>query len=325
MNMRFFQLMLLCSITAFCTGSEGSKSTDKPAEAEAIAQAIRLNVLHQVMPLIAQGQPEVWLPVILRPHLMLTAEDKQDILKAVCTGTDAKTFETLWQNGFRFVEKDKYKALEGFTSKEVLSFLLKQDSTLSVHQLFRDAIRLGQDEKARWLWKEKGADPKHNDPRPFHYSAIHIAAMHNPAFLEELLRDVPPVDEKHMTLEHFDTLFNRSQWGTTPFHAAAAHGKLPSIRILLRLAFPVNRLDAIGNTALQRAARSACLDVARVLVEAGTDIEHLNGQGKTALTAPKDDGVDEQKHQLLLAFLRKQLEAVQEQKERVAKEKGDSK
>ena len=53
MNMRFFQLMLLCSITAFCTGSEGSKSTDMPAEAEAIAQAIRLNVLHQVMPVIA--------------------------------------------------------------------------------------------------------------------------------------------------------------------------------------------------------------------------------------------------------------------------------
>ena len=122
---------------------------------------------------------------------------------------------------------------------------------------------------------------------------IHIAAMHNPAFLEELLRDVPPVDEKHMTLEHFDTLFNRSQWGTTPFHAAAAHGKLPSIKYSCVLHFRLIDLMLSVTPHCSGRQRSACLDVARLLVEAGTDIEHLNGQGKTALTAPKDDGVDE--------------------------------
>ena len=78
-----------------------------------------------------------------------------------------------------------------------------------------------------------------------------------------------------------------------PLHSAAAGGSVEVVTLLLDAGAPVNTKQQAGFTALQAAALSNMLDMARVLLDHGADPELCADDGKDAVEMALSKGHDE--------------------------------
>jgi hypothetical protein len=78
--------------------------------------------------------------------------------------------------------------------------------------------------------------------------------------------------------------------GSTPLHRAAANGHIEISRLLLQNGADVNVKDDGGNTPLHWAAEEDNIDVLHLLVENGADLEAQNNEGWRALHSAADQG-----------------------------------
>ena len=75
-----------------------------------------------------------------------------------------------------------------------------------------------------------------------------------------------------------------SENGHRALHGAAAAGEVEAVELLLDAGADVNALDGAGVTALMRAALSAAVPAGKRLVDAGAEVNALSESGETALT-----------------------------------------
>ena len=83
----------------------------------------------------------------------------------------------------------------------------------------------------------------------------------------------------------------RNEWGNTPLHAAAAHGKLARVSALLKAGATLEARDKEGRTPLhQAAAFNAESAVVLTLLDAGADPKAKNTDGKTVFDLIRENG-----------------------------------
>jgi ankyrin repeat protein len=73
------------------------------------------------------------------------------------------------------------------------------------------------------------------------------------------------------------------EFNLSPLHEAAANGDALAVRALLDAGAPVDAETRDGVTPLMCAAAWGYIDVARILIERGADINHVANRGDTAL------------------------------------------
>ncbi|XP_041370018.1 E3 ubiquitin-protein ligase MIB2-like isoform X2 [Gigantopelta aegis] len=92
------------------------------------------------------------------------------------------------------------------------------------------------------------------------------------------------VEKVKKVLERFPKLVTaRPDNGITCLHIAANDGKLEIVKLLVEKGFDVNAKDLSGNTALLKALKKKHIDVSRFLIETGTDLEISNDNGQSAM------------------------------------------
>jgi len=100
---------------------------------------------------------------------------------------------------------------------------------------------------------------------------------------------------------------------TTALHLAADNGNPAIVQKLLTAGVTpatLNRIEAgINFTALMMAAAKGHLEVVKLLVNAGANINQINGDGETALRvaeAPEEEGVVKPDKEAIIKFLKEQ-------------------
>ncbi|KAK8779193.1 hypothetical protein V5799_019466 [Amblyomma americanum] len=89
-----------------------------------------------------------------------------------------------------------------------------------------------------------------------------------------------------LLLEHHADINAQDSYGSTPLHRAASLGRYPIVRLFLdgyRNKLDINRTDRAGNTPLHLACEEERVDVAKMLVHAGSRTDIMNKEEKTAL------------------------------------------
>ena len=118
---------------------------------------------------------------------------------------------------------------------------------------------------------------------PDGFSTVHLAAFFAQAETARLLitrgANVAAVAKNDMMVQ--------------PLHSAAAGGSVEVVTLLLDAGAPVNAKQQAGFTALQAAALSNMLDMARVLLDHGADPELCADDGKDAVAMALSKGHDE--------------------------------
>ena len=82
----------------------------------------------------------------------------------------------------------------------------------------------------------------------------------------------------------------RSYDKTTPLHEAANNGYVDVAKLLIKAGADINKGDRIGWTPLHEAVRNGHENVANLLIEAGADINKGDGDGKTPLHLAAERG-----------------------------------
>jgi hypothetical protein len=76
---------------------------------------------------------------------------------------------------------------------------------------------------------------------------------------------------------------HRSNWGVTPMHCAAQHGRIEAAKELLAHRADVNAADNIRWTPLHSAAFEGQLETSKLLIERGANVNATNSYGLTPL------------------------------------------
>ena len=92
-----------------------------------------------------------------------------------------------------------------------------------------------------------------------------------------------------------------SSFGGTPLWAAAGHGRLACMQLLLDAGADIDRSDVDGQTALYRAAQKGQLDAVSLLLANGAHVDFRDHQGETALLAACKQGYEDIVAKLLAA------------------------
>ena len=74
-------------------------------------------------------------------------------------------------------------------------------------------------------------------------------------------------------------------------HTAAREGEVDVVKVLLAAGADVEAKDEDGRTALHRAARAGHGDIVKVLIEGGADVEAQEKDGRTPRDVAKHKGI----------------------------------
>jgi ankyrin repeat protein len=103
------------------------------------------------------------------------------------------------------------------------------------------------------------------------YTPLHVAAWNgNAALIEGLLKRGAQIDL---------AATQEQGHGLTPLHTAAENGRKAAVEVLLGHKANMNAKTPIGETALRLAVARNHLDVARLLLKAGADVDELSAAG----------------------------------------------
>jgi hypothetical protein len=83
---------------------------------------------------------------------------------------------------------------------------------------------------------------------------------------------------------------SRDKWGWTPLHEASVSGHLEVSRVLVDHGANVNARQQKHHTPLDLSARNGHLRVVKLLLERGADVHAMNSEGKTPYQASLGSG-----------------------------------
>lgn len=174
--------------------------------------------------------------------------------------------------------------------------------------LLYTAIELGNLDLLEALWYE-GAAPAIIDGNlrsPLHLAAslgldgvvrclLRLGSNPNARDNDKLTPFQIAVRNKHdstavLLLDRNSTLYDADSDNYFNLHHAAAHGLLVLMHALLRFGIPVNRIDALGCTALHTAAACGHDNMVELLLNLGSDKDVKDNEGNTALVHAVREG-----------------------------------